>query len=48
MRDVLGKLNIIAARSLCCAGALARAKVWQFTLGRDHERNWAALEPLLR
>jgi hypothetical protein len=48
MRDVLGKLDIALTRATCCAAGLARARVWRATLGRDHERNWAALEPLLR
>ena len=48
MRDVLGKLDIALTRSACCAAGLARAQVWRATFGRDHERNWAALAPLLR
>ncbi|MEA2374631.1 MAG: hypothetical protein QOD53_1094 [Thermoleophilaceae bacterium] len=47
MRDVVGKTGIVATRAACCAAGLARAKVWRLTLGRDHERNWAALAPLL-
>jgi hypothetical protein len=47
MRDVAGKLGIAATRASCCAGVLARAKVWQLTVGRDHARNWDALAPLL-
>lgn len=47
LRDVTGHLGIAATRSLCCAAALARARVWRLTVGRDHERNWQALEPLL-
>jgi hypothetical protein len=47
MRDVLGKLGIVATRSTCCAAVLARAKVWRLTVGRDHSRNWDALAPLL-
>jgi hypothetical protein len=47
MRDVAGKLGIAATRATCCAGVLARAKVWQLTVGRDHARNWDALAPLL-
>jgi hypothetical protein len=46
-RDVSGKLGIVATRASCCAGVLARAKVWQLTVGRDHARNWDALAPLL-
>jgi hypothetical protein len=47
MRDVLGKLGIARTRVACCAAGLAGARVWRLTLGRDHERNWAALESLL-
>jgi hypothetical protein len=32
----------------CCGAGLARAKVWELTLGRDHERNWDAVAQLLR
>ncbi len=48
MRDVAGKTGVIATRVACCGAGLARAKVWRLTLGRDHERNWEALAPLLR
>lgn len=47
MRDVAGKTGVVWTRAACCAAGLARAKVWRLTLGRDHERNWAALSPLL-
>jgi hypothetical protein len=47
MRDVLGKVGIGATRAVCCTAALARARVWSLTLGRDGERNWNALRPLL-
>jgi hypothetical protein len=47
MRDVAGKLGVVATRAACCSGVLARAKVWQLTAGRDHARNWDALAPLL-
>jgi hypothetical protein len=47
MRDVAGKLGIVATRATCCSGVLVRAKVWRLTLGRDHARNWDALAPLL-
>jgi hypothetical protein len=46
-RDLMEKAGIVGTRALCCAGGLARAQTWQLTLGRDHERNWAALAPLL-
>lgn len=47
MRDVLGKAGIATTRATCCAGGLARARVWRLTLGRDHDSNWMALKPLL-
>ena len=47
VRDVLGKLGVARNRARCCAAGLARARVWRLTLGRDHERNWAAIKPLL-
>jgi hypothetical protein len=46
-RDLIEKAGIVGTRALCCAGGLARARTWQLTLGRDHERNWEALAPLL-
>lgn len=48
MRDTLGKLNVAASRAAACAGGLRRARVWHMTVGRDRERNWAALSALLR
>jgi hypothetical protein len=48
MRDTLGKLNVAAGRVAGCAAALRHARVWHLTVGRDRERNWAALDPLLR
>jgi hypothetical protein len=47
MRDVAGKVGTALTRSACCAAALSKAQTWRLTLGRDHQRNWAALEPLL-
>jgi hypothetical protein len=47
MRDTVGKLGIAATRTACCSAVLARAKVWQLTVGRDHARNWETLAPLL-
>jgi hypothetical protein len=47
MRDVVGKSGTVATRMACCGAGLARAQVWELTLGRDHERNWDALAPLL-
>jgi hypothetical protein len=48
IRDVIGKLGTARARAACCLAGLRRANVWRLTLGRDHERNWEALKPLLR
>jgi len=47
LRDVAGKAGIAAMRARCCRAGLSRARVWRLTLGRDHERNWDALRPLL-
>jgi len=47
MRDVAGKVGVVATRTACCSAVLARAKVWRLTVGRDHARNWDALAPLL-
>lgn len=47
MRDVVRKAGVAAMRARCCTAAARRARVWELTLGRDHERNWSALEPLL-
>jgi hypothetical protein len=48
MRDAWRKLDVAAMRASCCAACLARARVWELTLGRDHDRNWEALDGLLR
>ncbi len=47
LRDVAGKVGTALTRSACCAAGLAKASTWHLTLGRDHDRNWAALAPLL-
>jgi hypothetical protein len=47
LRDTAGKAGIAARRASCCAAALARAEVWELTLGRDHDENWRLLRPLL-
>jgi hypothetical protein len=47
MRDVLRHADTALTRALSCAGVLGRAKVWRLQTGRDRERNWAALQPLL-
>lgn len=46
-RDVLVQAGPGFVRSRGCAAALARAKVWRLTTGRDHDANWAALAQLL-
>ena len=45
--DVSGKVGTLATRSIVAAAVLARVRVWRFWLGRDHDRNWDALSPLL-
>jgi hypothetical protein len=47
LRDTAGKAGVAARRASCCATALARADVWELTLGRDHDENWRVLRPLL-
>jgi hypothetical protein len=47
-RDVVSHAGIAGTRSLCCAACLRRAHVWRLTVGRDFERNWETLVPLLR
>jgi hypothetical protein len=47
MRDVLRHGDTALTRALSCMGVLRRAKVWRLQTGRDRERNWAALQPLL-
>lgn len=46
--DVLGKGGVAARRAAICAGAMARASTWEVEFGRDREKNWRALESLLR
>jgi hypothetical protein len=46
--DVLRQAGPAFTRARCCAAGLARASVWRLDVGRDHDRNWAALEPLLQ
>lgn len=45
--DVLGKGRVAARRAVISANAIARARAWEVDLGRDGERNWGAIEPLL-
>lgn len=45
--DTLRLAPAAARRARACVAALRAATVWELTLGRDHERNWAALAPLL-
>ncbi|HEX8122523.1 MAG TPA: hypothetical protein VF549_14790 [Solirubrobacteraceae bacterium] len=47
MRDVTGKAGTATMRARCCAAALRRARTWRLVLGRDHQANWRALEPLV-
>jgi hypothetical protein len=47
MSDVFRKTGTAATRARCAGAALRRARVWQLWIGRDHERNWAALRGLL-
>jgi hypothetical protein len=46
-RDVLTKVGSASTRARCCTAALRGAQVWEFTLGRDHDANWATLRTLL-
>jgi hypothetical protein len=46
--DILGKGGVAGRRAAICARALANAQTWEAELGRDNERNWSVLEPLLR
>jgi hypothetical protein len=45
--DFLGQGGVAMRRAVCCGAALARARSWRLRLGRDQERNWAALAQLL-
>jgi hypothetical protein len=45
--DFFKQGGVAARRAWCCGAALARARAWRLRLGRDHERNWAALAQLL-
>jgi hypothetical protein len=47
-RDVAGMAGVATTRALHCLSGLSRAKSWRLTIGRDHEQNWEALQPLLR
>jgi hypothetical protein len=47
-RDFLGQGGVAAGRALTCARALAGAQAWRLELGREQQRNWEALAPLLR
>jgi hypothetical protein len=47
MRDVLGKAGTAFQRAACCFAGLSHAKVWRLSMGRDQERNWQELRPLL-
>jgi hypothetical protein len=45
--DFLRQGGVAMRRAACCGAALARADGWRLRLGRDHERNWAAVARLL-
>jgi hypothetical protein len=45
--DVAGKSGAAGRRVLSAAAVLRHAHVWRLWLGRDHESNWQALQPLL-
>jgi hypothetical protein len=45
--DVLAQARPALVRALCCAAVVRRASVWQLTLGRDQDANWAVLRGLL-
>jgi hypothetical protein len=47
LSDAVGLMPVWLTRARCSAAALSGARVWRLTTGRDHERNWAALRPLL-
>jgi hypothetical protein len=47
MRDVMSQAGPFLTRTRSCARGLTRASVWRLTVGRDHDRNWAALQKLL-
>jgi hypothetical protein len=47
LRDVSGMAGTAASRSASCLAGLRRARVWELTIGRDHERNWEVLRQLL-
>ena len=46
--DVLRQAGPALTRSICCAAALISTRVWGLTIGRDLDRNWDALSPLLQ
>lgn len=47
LRDVMLNPRPAVVRAVCSAVALRAPKVWRLSVGRDHERNWDALRPLL-
>jgi hypothetical protein len=48
MVDVFRKAGTAGVRARCAGAALAGARVWRLSIGRDHERNWEAVRELLR
>jgi hypothetical protein len=47
MVDVFRKTRTAGVRARCAGAALAGARVWRLSIGRDHERNWGAVRELL-
>jgi len=47
LRDVVVHPQPAVVRTVCAGVALRAPRVWRLTVGRDHERNWDALRPLL-
>ena len=48
VREVLAKVPVGLRRARACRAGLARADVWQLTLGQDRERNWNDPAPAAR
>jgi hypothetical protein len=46
LRDLRHRVGPMSMRMRACRAGLRRAAVWQLTLGRDREGNWAALGAL--
>lgn len=48
LRDLRHRVGPMSTRARACAAGLRHARVWELTVGRDREANWAALAQLLR